>query len=118
MATVTLRPGLTKRVVRAGTGECPSEGQSVEVHYTGSLADGSVFDSSRSRGKPIDFTLGMGEVIPGWDFGVSSMQVGEAAVLTIPPEFGCVAAPLPATVAQPRYGVWGAGGGAGGGGGA
>ncbi|EOD33569.1 FKBP-type peptidyl-prolyl cis-trans isomerase, partial [Emiliania huxleyi CCMP1516] len=80
--------GLTKRVVRAGTGECPSEGQSVEVHYTGSLADGSVFDSSRSRGKPIDFTLGMGEVIPGWDLGVSSMQVGEAAVLTIPPEFG------------------------------
>ena len=85
---------------------------------TGSLADGSVFDSSRSRGKPIDFTLGMGEVIPGWDFGVSSMQVGEAAVLTIPPELGCVAAPLPATVVQPTYGVWGAGGGAGGGGGA
>ena len=66
------------------------------MHYTGSLTDGTVFDSSVSRGQPIEFTLGVGQVIKGWDQGIAQLCKGQKAKLTIPPELG--------------YGAQGAGG--------
>ncbi|MDQ5928000.1 MAG: FK506-binding protein 2 [Patescibacteria group bacterium] len=63
-------------------------GDVVGVHYTGKLVDGTVFDSSIPRGEPIQFTLGSGQVIAGWDQGILGMAVGEKKVLTIPPELG------------------------------
>jgi FKBP-type peptidyl-prolyl cis-trans isomerase len=79
---------LTKKLIKAGNGEKPPKGSQVHVHYTGKLVDGSTFDSSRTRGKPLSFALGAGQVIAGWDRGVQTMSVGEQAVLTIAPEFG------------------------------
>ncbi len=61
-------------------------GDTVYVHYTGKLNDGTVFDSSLGRGQPLDFVLGMGMVIRGWDEGIVGMKVGEKKVLEIPPE--------------------------------
>lgn len=58
------------------------------MHYCGTLADGSKFDSSRDRGQPFQFTIGVGQVIRGWDEGVMKMSVGERAVLEITPDFG------------------------------
>jgi len=59
----------------------------VKVHYTGTLTDGSKFDSSRDRGKPFEFKIGQGQVIRGWDDGVAKMSVGERAKLTCSPDF-------------------------------
>lgn len=58
----------------------------VEVHYTGQLTDGTVFDSSVGRGEPFRFTLGAGQVIPGWELGIQGMKKGGKRKLTIPPE--------------------------------
>jgi peptidylprolyl isomerase len=71
-----------------GTGPTPTRGQRVSVHYTGWLKDGKKFDSSVDRGKPIQFTLGTGQVIKGWDEGLATMKVGGKRRLTIPPEIG------------------------------
>lgn len=79
---------LTKKLIKAGNGEKPPPGSQVHVHYTGKLVDGSTFDSSRTRGQPLSFALGQGQVIAGWDRGVQTMSVGEQAILTIAPEFG------------------------------
>ncbi|CAH3021546.1 unnamed protein product, partial [Porites evermanni] len=70
--------------------ESPRRGQKVEVHYTGMLnnENGKKFDSSRDKGRTFTFTLGMGEVIKGWDEGVAQMKVGERAFLICPPEYG------------------------------
>jgi len=65
----------------------PRNGQTVVVHYTGTLTDGKKFDSSRDRGKPFKFVIGKGEVIKGWDEGVARMSVGERATLTCSPDF-------------------------------
>ncbi len=70
--------------VKKGKGKKPVEGQKVKVHYTGKFLDGTVFDSSKDRGKPIEFTIGKGQVIPGWDEGISMMRKGGKAVLVIP----------------------------------
>ncbi|KAM0839089.1 hypothetical protein ACQ4PT_060549 [Festuca glaucescens] len=79
--------GLKKKLVKEGEGwERPETGDEVEVHYTGTLLDGTKFDSSRDRGTPFKFKLGQGQVIKGWDQGIKTMKKGENAVLTIPPE--------------------------------
>ena len=71
-----------------GSGAEASAGQKVSVHYTGTLTDGSKFDSSLDRGRPFDFPLGGGRVIKGWDQGVAGMKVGGKRQLTIPPDLG------------------------------
>ncbi len=76
-------------VIEVGTGIEATPFSVVEVHYTGKLADdGSVFDSSLTRGEPIKFTLGAGQVIPGWDMGLQGMKVEGRRVLNIPSELG------------------------------
>lgn len=78
--------GLKKKLVKEGDGwDTPENGDEVQVHYTGTLLDGTKFDSSRDRGEPFKFTLGQGQVIKGWDQGIKTMKKGENAVFTIPP---------------------------------
>ena len=72
----------------AGDGATASAGQSVTVHYTGWLTNGTKFDSSKDRGDPFVFDLGEGNVIKGWDEGVQGMKVGGKRKLTIPPALG------------------------------
>lgn len=83
---VTTESGLKYVDLEEGTGRMPRRGQTVVVHYTGMLKDGTKFDSSRDRGRPFQFQLGVGQVIPGWDEGISTMQVGGRRELIIPPE--------------------------------
>ena len=71
-----------------GDGEEAVAGQTVEVHYTGWLTDGTKFDSSHDRNETFSFKLGGGQVIAGWDQGVAGMKIGGARKLTIPPEMG------------------------------
>lgn len=78
--------GLEIEIIDEGTGPIPQKGQKVDVHYTGTLMDGTKFDSSRDRGKPLSFILGMGMVIAGWDEGLALLKVGTRAKLTIPPD--------------------------------
>lgn len=73
-----------KEILSEGDGAQPENGDTVRVHYTGTLEDGTQFDSS-AGGDPIEFPLGAGFVIPGWDIGIGTMHVGEKAILTIPP---------------------------------
>jgi peptidylprolyl isomerase len=80
--------GLEYIEVEAGTGTQAMAGQTVDVHYTGKLQDGTVFDSSIPRGAPIAFKLGVGQVIKGWDEGIAMMKVGGKAQLVIPPDLG------------------------------
>lgn len=84
--TMTTARGLQYTEVIAGSGTQPQPGEIVAVHYTGKLQDGTVFDSSVSRGEPIRFPLGVGMVIPGWDEGIALMRQGGKAILTIPPD--------------------------------
>jgi peptidylprolyl isomerase len=71
-----------------GTGATPQRGQTVTVHYTGTLENGKKFDSSLDRGKPADFRIGVGAVIKGWDEGLMSMKVGGKRRLVIPANLG------------------------------
>ena len=80
--------GLTYLITRKGTGVQPKVGQVVVVHYTGTLTDGTKFDSSRDSGKPFEFPLGAGRVIKGWDEGIGKLHVGDQAILVIPPSIG------------------------------
>jgi FKBP-type peptidyl-prolyl cis-trans isomerase len=73
-------------MITSGAGQAPKRGQTVTVHYTGWLTDGTKFDSSVDRKDPFAFVLGTGQVIRGWDEGVATMRVGDKARLTIPPE--------------------------------
>jgi FKBP-type peptidyl-prolyl cis-trans isomerase len=74
--------------IREGTGPAAKAGQTVVVHYVGTLIDGKKFDSSRDRGQGFTFPLGGGRVIKGWDQGVAGMKVGSLRKLTIPPHLG------------------------------
>lgn len=92
----TTSTGLQYEDLQEGTGAEAMIGQTVSVHYTGWLTDGTKFDSSVDRGQPFQFPLGARRVIAGWDEGVAGMKVGGKRKLTIPPSLG--------------YGVRGAGG--------
>jgi peptidylprolyl isomerase len=94
--TVTTASGLKYVDVVVGKGASPTAGKQVKVHYTGTLENGKKFDSSVDRKEPFSFTIGVGQVIPGWDEGVMSMKVGGKRKLIIPPNLG--------------YGTQGAGG--------
>lgn len=78
--------GLEYVEIQAGTGAQAKAGDTVRVHYTGKFLDGKVFDSSLSHGEPLEFPLGKGRVIRGWDEGIALMKVGGKAILTIPPQ--------------------------------
>lgn len=92
----TTPSGLKYIELKEGTGATPKKGQTVVVHYTGTLSDGTKFDSSRDRNQPFKFKIGQGQVIKGWDEGLSTMKVGGRRQLIIPPDLG--------------YGATGAGG--------
>jgi len=88
--------GLYYKIIQKGEGVKPTAGQTVSVHYKGMLPEGSTFDSSYDRGKPIDFPVGMGHVIAGWDEGIMLLNKGDKARFVIPSDLG--------------YGAQGAGG--------
>ena len=89
---MTTASGLKITDTQAGTGASPKTGQTCVMHYTGWLYNngtkGAKFDSSVDRGQPFQFTIGVGQVIKGWDEGVSTMKVGGKRSLVIPPELG------------------------------
>ncbi|MEB3337069.1 MAG: FKBP-type peptidyl-prolyl cis-trans isomerase [Leptolyngbyaceae bacterium] len=85
---ITTPTGLKYVDLVEGTGGTPKTGQTVVVHYVGTLEDGTKFDSSRDRNQPFQFKIGVGQVIKGWDEGVASMRVGGLRKLTIPAELG------------------------------
>lgn len=80
--------GLRYKILKKGSGNQAQKGNTVSVHYEGSLTNGQVFDSSYQRNQPIDFQLGIGQVIPGWDEGISLLKVGDKARFVIPSELG------------------------------
>ena len=88
--------GLYYTITKEGEGEHPPKGANVSVHYKGTLVDGTVFDSSYQRDQPIEFSVGEGQVIPGWDEGILLLNKGAAARFVIPSHLG--------------YGAQGAGG--------
>ena len=81
----TTESGLAYFMIKEGEGAQAEAGKTVSVHYTGKLADGTKFDSSHDRNAPIDFPLGQGKVIPGWDEGIALLKVGGKATFIIPP---------------------------------
>jgi FKBP-type peptidyl-prolyl cis-trans isomerase len=85
---IMTKSGLQYQVLTVGSGTEAKSGDNVSVHYTGWLIDGTKFDSSVDRNQPFDFTVGVGQVIKGWDEGVTGMKVGEERMLIIPPELG------------------------------
>ncbi|MDX1272562.1 peptidylprolyl isomerase [Bizionia paragorgiae] len=84
----TTESGLRYQIIQKGNGAKAEKGKTVSVHYKGTLTDGTVFDSSYKRNSPIDFALGMGQVIAGWDEGVSLLNVGDKARFVIPSDLG------------------------------
>ncbi|NJB72487.1 FKBP-type peptidyl-prolyl cis-trans isomerase [Saonia flava] len=80
--------GLRYKMIQKGNGAKAEKGKTVSVHYEGSLTDGQVFDSSYKRNQPIDFQLGVGQVISGWDEGIALLQVGDKARFVIPSHLG------------------------------
>jgi len=83
-AAITTPSGLTYLITKKGTGRQPKKGETIVVHYTGMLTNGVKFDSSRDRNEPLEFKLGAGRVIKGWDEGFSKLRVGDHAILIIP----------------------------------
>lgn len=92
VAMVKTPSGLAYVDLVPGSGPSPTAGQPVKVHYTGWLENGTKFDSSVDRGEPFVFTIGVGQVVPGWDEGVMSMKVGGKRKLVVPPQLGYGAA--------------------------
>ena len=102
-ATSALPAGVDKEIIKEAPDSnfnSPKDGDEVTVHYVGTLSDGSEFDSSRSKGKPFNFTLGRGDVIRGWDLGVASMRKGEVAKFTLAPEYAYGDAGSPPTIPE------------------
>lgn len=89
---ITTPSGLSYLETAEGTGECPKAGQTCKMHYTGWLSDGGKpgkkFDSSVDRGEPFSFSVGVGQVIKGWDEGVITMKKGAKRTLHIPAALG------------------------------
>ena len=85
-------------VIATGSGSSPKRGETVTVHYTGWLEDGTKFDSSVDRDEPFSFVLGASQVIQGWDQGVATLRVGDKARLTIPPELAYGEAGYPGAI--------------------
>ena len=99
-AGLALAGGLEYTTLREGSGEAVRPGQLVQVHYTGWLTDSTRFDSSRDRGEPLEFALGAGQVIKGWDQGIAGMKVGELRRMVIPAELAYgdkAVGPIPAS---------------------
>jgi FKBP-type peptidyl-prolyl cis-trans isomerase len=90
--------GVQIEELRQGAGAQAAAGNTVTVHYVGTLTDGKKFDSSRDRGKGFTFRLGAGEVIAGWDQGVAGMQVGQMRRLTISPDLAYGARGFPPVI--------------------
>jgi len=88
MTEITTTSGLKIEELSEGEGSIAESGQTVSVHYTGWLTDGTKFDSSKDRDQPFRFNLGAGMVIKGWDEGVAGMKIGGKRKLTIPPQLG------------------------------
>lgn len=88
MPDITTASGLVYEELTVGAGAEAAHGQQVTVHYTGWLTNGTKFDSSKDRDDPFVFSLGRGQVIKGWDEGVTGMKVGGKRKLTIPPQLG------------------------------
>ena len=88
MSEITTASGLVYEDTVVGEGAEAKAGQQVSVHYTGWLTNGSKFDSSKDRNDPFEFSLGMRQVIGGWDEGVQGMKIGGTRKLTIPPNLG------------------------------
>lgn len=88
IAAETTESGLRYAVTQQGSGNKPEAGQTVEVHYTGTLMDGTKFDSSYDRNQTFEFPLGQGRVIKGWDEGIALLNVGSKATLYIPSALG------------------------------
>jgi FKBP-type peptidyl-prolyl cis-trans isomerase len=86
--TKKTKGGVEYQTLKEGTGPEVKVGQKVTVHYTGTLEDGTKFDSSRDRGQPATFEIGTGQVIDGWDQAVPGMKVGERRRLKIPSNLG------------------------------
>lgn len=85
---VTTETGLQYEVLKEGEGATPTKGQVILAHYTGTLENGTKFDSSRDRGEPLEFPVGVGMVIAGWDEALMTMKKGERRKLIIPAELG------------------------------
>ena len=95
----TAKPDLKIEDTKVGTGKEVKSGDTIIIHYNGTLTDGTKFDSSYDRGQPFETAIGVGKVIQGWDQGVVGMKVGGKRKLTIPPELGYGAqtvGPIPA----------------------
>jgi peptidylprolyl isomerase len=90
--------GLKYFDIQEGTGPCPVAGNLVVVHYTGTLENGTKFDSSIDRGQPFRFPIGQGVVIKGWDEGVMNMKVGGERTLIIPAELGYGSREIPGVI--------------------
>ena len=90
--------GVIRKVITEGNGGSPQAGQQVSVHYVGTLTNGSKFDSSRDRGTPFKFKLGMGQVIRGWDEGVAMMKLNEKCTLTCSPDYAYGARGFPPVI--------------------
>ena len=95
---VTTPSGLQIEDLAVGSGPSPSPRQTVSVHYTGWLTNGTKFDSSKDRGQPFAFSIGAGQVIKGWDEGVMTMKVGGKRKLTIPPGLAYGASGFPPVI--------------------
>ena len=85
---ITTASGLTYVITSRANGRRPKTGETVLVHYTGTLTDGTKFDSSQDRKEPIAFPLGRSAVIKGWDEGIAQLGIGDSAVLIVPPQLG------------------------------